>query len=240
MNKFVAGLMMAGFTIGLLAGCGQAPQNGNQTGGAGANNESNNLASEPSTTQNNSSQKVSSLVSKLGFSAPLHTVVVIEENHSYAEITGNPHAPYINSLMQSGANMTNAHGVEHPSQPNYLDLFSGSNQGITSDACPNTLSEPNLATELTAAHLTFTGYSESLPKVGYTGCSNASFLSRGTYARKHSPWVNFTNITASENVPWSDFPGNFNDLPTVSFVIPKSCAQLRICTICPTWGTVRM
>src|SRR5262249_349591 len=62
---------------------------------------------------------------------PDHVVVVIEENHSLSEIIGPADAPYINSLAQQGALMTASTGVEHTSQPNYLDLFSGSNQGTT-------------------------------------------------------------------------------------------------------------
>jgi len=43
--------------------------------------------------------------------------------HSYAEIIGSPAAPYLNALAAQGATMTNSFGVEHPSQPNYLDFF---------------------------------------------------------------------------------------------------------------------
>ena len=32
-----------------------------------------------------------------------HIVVVVEENHSFGEIIGNPQAPYINSLASDGA-----------------------------------------------------------------------------------------------------------------------------------------
>jgi len=154
---------------------------------------------------------------------PKHIVIVIEENHSYSEIAGNSKAPFIHSLMGQGATFTSYHGVEHPSQPNYLDLFSGSNQGVTSDACPHTFSTPNLASELVAAGLTFGGYSEDLPAVGYTGCNNGHVYwpAGATYARKHSPWVNFTNVPATDNLPFSDFPSHFSSLPTVSFVIPN-------------------
>ncbi|WP_029420183.1 alkaline phosphatase family protein [Alicyclobacillus macrosporangiidus] len=154
---------------------------------------------------------------------PEHIVIVIEENHSYDEIAGNAKAPYINALMKQGATFTNYHGVEHPSQPNYLDLFSGSNQGITNDSCPHTFSAPNLASELAAAGLSFAGYSEDLPSMGYTGCSNGRYgLPLGaTYARKHSPWVNFTNVPPSDNLPFSSFPKDFSKLPTVAFVIPN-------------------
>lgn len=162
-------------------------------------------------------------LSPLGVRAPAHIVIVVEENHAYGEIAGNPQAPYINRLMRQGATFTNYHGVEHPSQPNYLDLFSGSNQGVTDDSCPHTFSGPNLASELAAAGLTFAGYAEDLPSAGYTGCTNGRLgLPWGaTYARKHSPWVNFTNVPAAENLPFSRFPNNFARLPTVAFVIPN-------------------
>ena len=60
-----------------------------------------------------------------GIAPPDHVVIVIEENHSFASIIGSSSAPYINSLAQQGALFTQSFGVEHPSQPNYLDLFSG-------------------------------------------------------------------------------------------------------------------
>nr|WP_264176014.1 alkaline phosphatase family protein [Effusibacillus dendaii] len=110
--------------------------------------------------------------------------------------------------------------MEHPSQPNYLDLFSGSNQGVTDDSCPHPFSAPNLAAELIQAKLTFGGYSEDLPTVGFTGCSSPN-TRHPTYARKHNPWVNFTNVPTDVNMPFTNFPKDFSHLPTVSFVIPN-------------------
>ncbi|WP_231571490.1 alkaline phosphatase family protein [Gordoniibacillus kamchatkensis] len=146
---------------------------------------------------------------------PDHIVIVIEENHSYEQIVGNPKAPYFNELIKEGALMTKSYAVAHPSQPNYLALFSGSTQGMTSDKCGETYASANLATELLDKKLSFAGYSEDMPKAGYTGCS-----SRG-YARKHNPWVQFTNVPAELNQPLTSFPKNFSQLPAVSFVIPN-------------------
>jgi len=68
---------------------------------------------------------------------PDHVVVVMEENHAYGQIIGNSAASYINNtLVPEGALMTNSFGITHPSLPNYLDIFSGSNQGITGDVFP--------------------------------------------------------------------------------------------------------
>ena len=54
--------------------------------------------------------------------------------------------------------------------PNYLALFAGSSQGTTHEGCPQTWKTPNVETALSAAKLTFAGYSEGLPRTGYTGC----------------------------------------------------------------------
>src|SRR5258708_2304235 len=145
-----------------------------------------------------------------------HVVIVMEENHSYGEIIGSSSAPYINNtLAAGGALFTQSFAIEHPSEPNYLDLFSGSNQGVTDDNCPQTFSTENLASELAAASQTFTGFSEDLPSAGSTVCTS------GAYARKHAPWINFTNVAASANQPFTSFPTDFSTLPTIAFVIPN-------------------
>ncbi|MDH6108752.1 hypothetical protein P3T36_002327 [Kitasatospora sp. MAP12-15] len=147
-----------------------------------------------------------------------HVVVVMEENHSFDDIIGNTDAPYINSLADQGALMTSSFGVSHPSEPNYMALFGGSTFGLSSDACPvNKGNTANLGSELLASGKTFKGYSEGLPKTGSTSCTS------GAYARKHSPWVNFSNVPAADSVPFTAFPSssNYANLPTLSFVIPN-------------------
>ncbi|WP_246070444.1 alkaline phosphatase family protein [Paenibacillus kobensis] len=144
-----------------------------------------------------------------------HIVIVIEENHSYKQIVNSLNAPYMNKLIRQGALFTNAYAITHPSQPNYIALFSGSTQGVKDDSCKKPFQSDNLGYELMKSKLTFIGYSEDLPKVGFTGCSYKG------YGRKHNPWVQFTNIPAKLNQPFSAFPQQFDKLPTVSFVIPN-------------------
>jgi acid phosphatase len=149
---------------------------------------------------------------------PAHIVIVIEENKPDGAIMGSKSAPYINALAGGGANMTQSFAETHPSEPNYLALFSGNTFGLTSDACPvNAGAAPNLASELLAAGYTFGGFSEDLPAVGATDCS------AGKYARKHVPWANFTNVPAATSVPFSAFNNrtDYATLPTVSFVVPN-------------------
>jgi phosphatidylinositol-3-phosphatase len=156
---------------------------------------------------------------------PDHVVVVVMENHSFNEIIGaTAVAPYINGLAAQGANFTNSFAIEHPSEPNYLDLFSGSNQGVTDDSCPHTFHTANLGSELIDANFSFIGYSEDLPSVA-TKCTS------GLYARKHNPWVNFSNVPAPSNQSFAAFPGDYSALPTLAFVVPNLCNDMHDCSI---------
>ena len=172
----------------------------------------------------------SSCNSKKTFPKPDHIVIVVEENHGYGQIINSENAPYINQLTKEGTLFTNSEAVTHPSQPNYLALFSGSLQGVDGDECldkKSPLTTPNLGAALLQRGYTFTGYSESLTKAGSRECFYEE--SKGyDYARKHAPWVNWqggeiqkNGLPDSTNQPLTSFPSDFNKLPTVSFVIPN-------------------
>jgi hypothetical protein len=152
-----------------------------------------------------------------GLPRPQHVVVVMEENHSYGQILGSAAAPYMSSLAKQGADFTNSFAVAHPSEPNYLALFSGSTQGLTDDSCPHTFSGVNLGSQLLGAKLSFAGYSESMPSPGYQGCN------AGEYARRHNPWLDFPSLPASTNLTFQQWPanGDYASLPTLSFVVPN-------------------
>ncbi|HNP99284.1 MAG TPA: acid phosphatase, partial [Bacteroidia bacterium] len=61
---------------------------------------------------------------------PDKVVICILENHGYPQVIGSGAAPYINQLAGMGANMVEFYALTHPSQPNYIMLFSGENQGV--------------------------------------------------------------------------------------------------------------
>jgi phosphatidylinositol-3-phosphatase len=148
---------------------------------------------------------------------PDHVVIVIEENRGYAQIMDKRNsASYIHALAKRGMLFTEAYGVSHPSQPNYLALFSGSTQGITSNVCPLTFDSDNLATRMMDKGLSFASFAESLPATGDVSCMS------GAYQRKHNPVTNWqgTRLSAEVNKRFADFPQDFSRLPTVSFVIP--------------------
>ena len=147
-----------------------------------------------------------------GIPRPDHVVIVVEENHSYDSVSSQP---YLSSLRAGGADMTASHGITHPSQPNYLALWSGSTQGVRDDSCPHSFgTTPSLSSQLGAVT-----YSESLPSAGYLGCR------AGAYALKHNPGANFSaGATASANQPVTAFPSTaagYEALPRVSLVVPN-------------------
>ncbi len=161
-----------------------------------------------------------------GLPRPDHVVVVVMENHGYSSIVESPHAPFTNSLVARGALFTQSYGVTHPSQPNYLALFSGSVQGVEGNTCPHRFTTPNLGAVLLQAGLSFAGYAEDLPETGSTVCVT------GPYVRKHNPWVNWQHsgpfgLPGSVNQPFSGFPSDYSQLPTVSFVIPNGANDMH-------------
>ena len=157
----------------------------------------------------------------IGAAAPLprpaHVVIVIDENKAFGQVIDNAHAPYLNGVAKRGTIFTDAHGITHPSLPNYLALFAGLTN-TNGDGCPAvgfSRNAPNLASELLAAHLTFGAYSESLPQAGFTGCSAGEL-----YARKHAPWVEFANVPQAFHRPFAALP-SYDRLPTVTFIVPN-------------------
>jgi phosphatidylinositol-3-phosphatase len=152
-----------------------------------------------------------------GASSVDHVTIVIMENRSYREIIGNPDAAYINALASKNALFTNSYAVAHPSEPNYLALYSGSTQGIHSDACPLQFSGPSLGGELVRAKKSVKGYMEDLPAVGSPVCSEDA------YARKHDPLIDFADTPAQSVVPYSQIASDLsaNTYPSVAFVVPN-------------------
>jgi hypothetical protein len=182
-----------------------------------------------------------------------HIIVIFEENQDYSRIIGAKDAPYINHVLlgtYGGVSFTDMRAEQHPSQPNYLAFFSGSNQGINDNGQydlpgsrpPGPLTTPNLGASLLAKGYTFKGYAESMPAVGFTGARYSYRPLQNQYVLKHCPWVNWQQygtapqanaIPANLNVPfvtkghnpgklpsWLYFPTDYAQLPTVSIVIP--------------------
>jgi len=210
-----ASATLASSAVASPSGASSAPPTplGRPTTGTGAATASPSKTSSRSASSTPSSSPTNTTAA--GVPRFAHIVVVVLENHPYGELIGTSSTPFLTSLASAGAVLTQSYAITHPSEPNYLALFSGSTQGLSTDSCPHAFTGPNLGSSLLAAGDTFTGYSESLPSPGYTGCS------AGAYARKHNPWANFAALPAGVNQPMAAFPANFAQLPNLAFVIPN-------------------
>jgi hypothetical protein len=180
---------------------------------------------------------------------PEHVIFVLEENYSYNEIIGSALAPTFTWLSTTPytANFTDATAITHPSEPNYLDLFSGENQGVAVDWSGQYPTAPfndcNLGSSLIQHGYTFAGYSEGQPSVGwYAGDNTATY-----YWTKHCPWINWMpyngvnndTIPLADDIPYSYITGlytsgpifpdsnHYSTLPTVTWVIPNSIDDMH-------------
>jgi len=95
--------------------------------------------------------------------------------------------------------------------------------GDTPPAQP--ITAPSLGGQLLAAGLSFKSYSEDLPMAGST------MTKPGEYARKHNPASSFADVPPDDNQPFSEFPSDFTQLPTVSMVIPNQLHDMHSSTI---------
>jgi hypothetical protein len=150
-----------------------------------------------------------------------HVVVVVEENHGYTSVIGNPQMPYFNSLANQYGLATQYYANTHPSIGNYFMMTTG--QIITNnDGYDGTVTADNLVRHLLNAGKTWKSYAESLPYVGYTGGDT------GLYIRHHNPFTYFSDVLQSQVqkqnlVPFTHFASDMNNgnLPDISFVVPN-------------------
>jgi hypothetical protein len=124
--------------------------------------------------------------------------LILMENHNWADFKGSASAPYVQTLLTTGAHAEqyfNPFGI-HPSEPNYIWLEAGDNLGILGDSDPviNHKSETDhLVTLLEAAGLSWRSYQED---ISGTDCPLAGVAK---YAPKHNPMVFFDDVTNSND-----------------------------------------
>jgi acid phosphatase len=163
-----------------------------------------------------------------------HVFTIVLENRSASSVIGSPDAPYLNELATRYGVADAYQAVAHPSQPNYLALFSGSTQGVTDDK-PVDITAPTLADQLEATGHSWRVYAENVPGDCFTGASASTGGTdgTGTYARKHEPAISFTAISGSPaqcaNIrPLHDFdPG----ASTYALIVPNMCNDAHDCSL---------
>lgn len=155
------------------------------------------------------------------------------ENKEYGSVIGDKNAPYINSLIDDFALASNYMGIAHPSQPNYIALFSGSTQGVIDDL-PTTLDASNLADQLEAKGKTWKVFAQNVPLNCYTGASAKNGEDgTGTYARKHDPAISFTSINTSPTRCGNITNFSHFDPAAANFelILPNMCNVMHDCPV---------
>jgi hypothetical protein len=163
-----------------------------------------------------------------------HVFVIMLENHSQEGVIGDPNAPYITSLAQHYASASRYYGVTHPSEPNYVALFSGSNWWVNNDSPDNRFNHVNLVDLLDAAHKSWGAYMEAMPADDKTADYWPS-SGNPLYASKHNPFVLFEDVRNDpqrmENVkPYTSFASDLareRTTPDFSFIVPDQCNDMH-------------
>ena len=85
-----------------------------------------------------------------------HVVIMSLENQNYTNVIGNPYMPYLNSLVNRAALLTNFYANLHPSQPNYFSLTTG--QGFYTKEGPIPPATNNIVRALATRNKSWKGY----------------------------------------------------------------------------------
>ena len=89
-----------------------------------------------------------------------HIVIMTLENQNYSSIVGNPNMPYLNSLFDQGALLTNFYANFHPSQPDYFALTTG--QSFYTKEGPLPAGTKHVVNALATKNKTWKGYYSDL------------------------------------------------------------------------------
>jgi hypothetical protein len=156
-----------------------------------------------------------------------HVFMITEENHSEAEIVGNPVAPYINeTLIAHGALATNYFAINHPDLPDDLALTSGSEWGDVEDTTPQaqTYPGPVIADQFQWASIPWHAYVQGMPKA----CDLTDQYSPRGYDVNHNPFMYFSEVRSNpaecrNDVPFSRMATNLQSAsttPAFAYIVP--------------------
>lgn len=176
------------------------------------------------------------------FPAYDHVFLIINENHDYGQIIGNPAAPIINALAADYGLATQYTGVGDPSEPNYVAMLGGDTFGIASDDPyffpGQTVDAGNLMSQLEGAGKSWRGYFENMPYPGYRGycypakCNGIPDADT-QYVAKHNGIVNFANMqTPSEfgkQMPLERLSDDLasGSLPNFAYIVADECHDMH-------------
>jgi phosphatidylinositol-3-phosphatase len=149
-----------------------------------------------------------------------HVFVLVEENHSYNSIIGNPAMPFTNSLAQQYSLATQYYANRHNSLPNYFMLTVG-DLITTDDSFTGKVTADNVARAVSRAGKTWKIYADSLPSVGYLGPTAVP------YGKDHNPFTYFSDVLNSSSqaanvVPFTQLATDMQNgtLPDYAMIVP--------------------
>jgi len=162
-----------------------------------------------------------------------HVAVIVMENKEFGEVIGSSSAPFINGLARRYALAREMYAASHPSLPNYLALTGGSTFGIASDCTECSVGAgPNLAAQLSTAHMSWKAYMEDLPHPCFAGAS------AGDYAKKHDPFIYYAAIRNNPRlcrqiVPLTQLAADERSarLPMFVWITPNLCHDMHDCPV---------
>ena len=163
-----------------------------------------------------------------------HIYTIVMENEEASSIIGSAEAPYINSLATSYGLAANFTAVAHPSEPNYVAMFSGSTQGVTDDAKHTFTNVPNLADQIEASGRDWHVAAQNVKLGCFTGGSAADGPDgSGTYVRKHEPAIMFSQIATNPArcAKITDFAHFDPNLGNYWFIAPNLCNDMHDCSV---------
>ena len=150
-----------------------------------------------------------------------HVFLLVEENHSYSEVIGNPAMPYLNGLASNYGLATQYYANLHPSISDYFMLTTGAPVTLD-DAFTGTVSADNLVRDLNTKGKSWKAYAESLPSVGYTGGDVYPYM------KHHNPFVYLSDVLQqpaqlNNVVPFTQFASDLSSshLPNFAFIVPN-------------------
>jgi phosphatidylinositol-3-phosphatase len=151
-----------------------------------------------------------------------HVVLVIEENHTFAQVLSS--MPWLTSMGTQYAFANDYHADAVGSALDYYWLSSGSSElafGCGGWGCTNPITDNNIFRALTAAGVSWKVYADSLPHQGYMGGDLGAYVERHNPAKWYSDVIN--NPQLQQNiVPFTQFATDMaaNQLPAYSLIIP--------------------
>jgi phospholipase C len=168
--------------------------------------------------------------------------VILFENHNWSQIFGNATAPYMNSLVTTGAYAREYYNppLNHPSLPNYLWIEAGDNLGILDDNEPpfhSSSTTDHLVDYLEKANISWKAYEESID--GATCPIGETAL----YAPKHDPFVYFSDINGNLNPtaarclahvrPYGELASDIasGSVARYNFITPNLCHDMHDCAV---------